>query len=45
MACATPLQDGHSAVHQACERGHTQLAKILVDEFGMSLEIRDNVSI
>ena len=45
MACATHLQDGRGAVHQACAGGHAQLAKTLVDEFGMSLEIRDNVSI
>ena len=45
MACATHLQDGHSAVHLACEGGHAHLAKTLVDEFGMSMDIRDNVSI
>ena len=45
MACATHMQDGWGAVHQACEGGHTHLVKTLVDEFGMSMDVRDNVSI
>ena len=44
MVCVTHLQDGRGAVHLACKGGHTHLAKTLVDEFGMSLAIRDNVS-
>ena len=45
MACATHLQNGCGAVHLACAGGHTHLVKTLVDEFGMSMDIRDNVSI
>ena len=45
MACATHLQDGDGAVHLACAGGHAQLVKTLVDEFGMSMDVRDNVSI
>ena len=39
------LQDGRGAVHLACKGGHVQLVKILVEEFGMSPDVRDNVSI
>ena len=44
LACVTHLQDGDGAVHLACEGGQAHLVKTLVDEFGMSLDIRDNVS-
>ena len=45
IVCVPHLQDGHGALHQACEGGHTQLVKTLVEEFGMSPNTRDNVSI
>ena len=45
MVCVTHLQDGRGAVHLACEGGHANLAKTLVDQFGMSMDVRDNVSI
>ena len=45
MVCVTRLQDGDGAVHLACKGGHAHLVKTLVDKFGMSLAIRDNVSI
>ena len=44
MVCVPHLQDGRGAVHLACEGGHTQLVQTLVKEFGMSPDIRDNVS-
>ena len=45
MVCLPHLQDGRGAVHLACKGGHTQLVQTLVKEFGMSPNIRDNVSI
>ena len=45
MVCVTHLQYGCGAVHLALENGHAELVQTLVNEFGMSLEIRDNVSI
>ena len=45
IVCGPHLQDGSGAVHQACERGHAQLVKTLVEEFRMSPDTRDNVSI
>ena len=45
MVCLPHVQDGHGAVHLACEGGHAQLVQTLVKEFGMSPDIRDNVSI
>ena len=45
MVCVTHMQDGDGAVHLACEGGDAHLVKTLVDEFGMSLDIRNNVSI
>ena len=44
MVCVTHLQSGNGAVHHACGGGHTQLVQTLVKEFGMSPDIRDNVS-
>ena len=44
MVCVPHLQDGYGAVHLACGGGHTQLVQTLVKEFGMSPDIRDNVS-
>ena len=38
------LQYGRGAVHLACRGGHVQLVKTLVEEFEMSLDIRDDVS-
>ena len=45
MVCVTHLQYGRGAVHLARENGHAELVQTLVTEFGMSPEIRDNVSI
>ena len=47
MVCVTctHLQDGRGAVHLARVNGHAELVQTLVDEFGMSPEVRDNVSI
>ena len=39
------LQDGRGAIHLACKGGHVQLVKTLVEEFGMSPDVRDTVSI
>ena len=45
IVCVPHLQDGRGAVHLACEGGHTHLVKTMVEEFGMSPDTRDNVSI
>lgn len=39
------LQYGNGAVHLAHVSGHVQLVKVLMEEFGVSPETRDNVSI
>ena len=39
------MQDGCGAVHLACKGGHVQLVKTLVEEFGMTPDVRDKVSI
>ena len=45
IVCVPHLQDGRGALHLACEHGHAQLVKTLVEEFRMSPDTRDNVSI
>ena len=45
IVCVPHLQDGCGAVHLACGGGHVQLVKTLVEEFGMTPDVNDKVSI
>ena len=44
IVCVPHLQHGRGAVHRACRGGHVQIVNTLVEEFGMSPNVRDNVS-